>query len=69
MLFRSAGTITGNLVTGAKISPTYGIYENVQVVSDNYTITTGSNAMSAGPITVAAGKTVTIPSGSRWAVV
>ena len=63
------GTMTAGKVTGAKFSPTYGIYENVNVVSDNYTITTGSNAMSAGPITVASGKTVTIPGGSRWAIV
>lgn len=64
-----SGTMTAGKVTGAKFSPTYGIYENVNVVSDNYTITTGSNAMSAGPITVASGKTVTIPGGSRWAIV
>ena len=63
------GTMTAGTVTGAKFSPTYGIYENVQTVSDNYTITAGSNGLSAGPITVAPGKTVTIPSGSRWAVV
>ena len=44
-------------------------YENGQTVSSNYTITSGKNAMSAGPITIANGVTVTIPDGSSWAVV
>jgi hypothetical protein len=48
---------------------TKGLYENNSVISANYTITTGNNAMSAGPITVNAGVTVTVPSGSRWTIV
>ena len=44
-------------------------YENSTTVSTNYTITSGKNAMTAGPVTIASGVTVTIPSGSRWAVV
>lgn len=43
--------------------------ENGQTVTTNYTITTGKNAMSAGPITISSGITVTIPSGSTWVVV
>ncbi len=43
--------------------------ENDQVVTTNYTITTNKNAMSAGPITVNQGVTVTIPTGSTWTVV
>lgn len=43
--------------------------ENGQTVNTNYTITTNKNAMSAGPITIASGITVTVPSGSNWAVV
>ncbi|NDB61449.1 hypothetical protein EB001_23870 [bacterium] len=38
-------------------------------ISTSYTITTGRNAMSAGPITLNSGVTVTIPSGSTWTVV
>lgn len=45
-----------------------GLMENCATISDNYTITTGNNAISAGPITVASGVTVTIPSGSVWVV-
>jgi hypothetical protein len=44
-------------------------FENDQAVTTNYTITTGKNAMSAGPVTVNSGVTVTIPSGSVWTIV
>lgn len=43
-------------------------YENSQTVTANYTITSGKNAMSTGPITVNSGVTVTVPSGSVWIV-
>ena len=50
--------------------PINGIfYENDSIISSSYTITTGKNAMSAGPITMADGVTVTIPDGSTWTVV
>lgn len=44
-------------------------YENMATVSNNYTITANYNAMSAGPITIDAGVTVTVPVGSVWTVV
>ena len=44
------------------------IYENSQEITANYTMTTGKNGESVGPITIASGVTVTIPSGSRWVV-
>lgn len=44
-------------------------YENTTTISTSYTITSGKNAMTAGPVTIASGVTVTVPSGSRWAVV
>ena len=43
-------------------------YENGKTITTNYTITSGSNAMSTGPVTVNSGVTVTIPSGSRWVI-
>lgn len=46
-----------------------GLWENNATISANYTITTGNNGMSAGPISVASGVTVTVPTGSSWAVV
>lgn len=46
-----------------------GMWENALTISTNYTITSGNSAMSAGPITIASGVSVTVPSGSRWVVV
>jgi hypothetical protein len=48
---------------------TQGLYENANTISANYTIGTGNNAVSAGPITINSGVTVTVPSGSVWVVV
>jgi hypothetical protein len=43
-------------------------YENGKTVTTSYSITSGKNAMSVGPITVNTGITVTVPTGSRWVV-
>lgn len=44
-------------------------YENDIVMTTSYTITSGKNAMSAGPITVNPGVTLTIPLGSVYTIV
>jgi Phage tail repeat like len=44
-------------------------YENSTTVNTSYTITSNKNAMSAGPITIADGVTVTVPNGSTWSVI
>ena len=44
-------------------------FENEQTVDTNYTLTASNNAVSAGPVTVASGVTVTIPSGAAWVIV
>ena len=44
-------------------------YENDQIVTTSYTLSASVNAMSAGPITIANGASVTIPSGAVWVVV
>jgi hypothetical protein len=62
-----AGPSGGGGATGAGTDAIF--WENDQNVTASYTITTNKNAMSAGPITVDAGVTVTIPSGSAWTVV
>ena len=59
------GTFTGTV----EISGNVPIWENSQTVNADYTITDGRNAMSAGPITVASGVTVTVGSGETWTVV
>ena len=45
------------------------IYENEKQIDSSYTITTDFNAMSAGPVTIADGVEVTIPTGSSWTIV
>ena len=45
------------------------ILENdISIIAD-YTITTGKNALSVGPIAIAAGVLVTIPEGSQWKII
>ena len=56
------GSIGGGASAGG------AIYENTQTITANYTMTTGTNGHSVGPITVDSGVTVTIPSGSSWLV-
>jgi len=42
--------------------------ENSLIVTTNYTITTGKNAMSVGPITINSGISVTVGADQRWVV-
>lgn len=44
-------------------------HENDQAVTTNYTLSSGKNAMTAGPCTINSGVTVTIPSGASWVIV
>ena len=44
-------------------------YENDQNVTGSYTLTANKNAMTAAPVTINSGVTVTIPSGARWVIV
>ena len=48
---------------------TKGLYEHEHTIDANYSITSGSNAMSAGPITISSGISVTVPTGSTWVIV
>jgi len=54
----------GRAVIGAE-----GYTMNANTISVSSTIETGFNALSAGPVTVNSGVTVTVPSGSTWTVV
>jgi hypothetical protein len=59
---------TGELQSQAMVAIN-GLMVNNATVNTNYTIPAGYNAMSAGPITVASGIVVTVPSGSTWSIV
>ena len=66
--------VDGSNLTGISAGATGGgsdqiFYENGQTVTTNYTITNGKNAMSAGPIEIASGVTVTVGSGETLTIV
>jgi hypothetical protein len=64
------GTTWGQLGGGATGGGSDEVFvENGQTVTTSYTLPSGKNASSAGPITVDSGVSVTIPSGSRWVVI
>ena len=74
----SGGTITGDgsgltgLPAGAPVggaSTNTVFFENDNSVDVSYTISSGKNAMAAGPIAIKSGVTVTIPSGSFLTIV
>jgi hypothetical protein len=58
---------TGELQATAMVS-TNGIMVNGTTVSSDYTIASGQNGFSIGPITVASGVSVTVSSGQRWVI-
>jgi len=58
---------TGNL-QAPQLYSSNGLTVNSLTVSTSYTIPTGASAFSVGPVSVATGQTVTVPSGSRWVV-
>jgi hypothetical protein len=65
-----SGQLSWGLAGGALGTGTDQIfYENDQTVTGNYSITAGKNAMTAGPVTVNSGVTVTVPSGSSWSII
>jgi hypothetical protein len=42
---------------------------NANTIGENVTVTTGNNGLSAGPITISSGFTVTVQSGAAWVIV
>ena len=60
------GSAWGSIGGGASAGG--AIYENTDDITANYTITSGSNGFSVGPMTIASGVSVTVPSGQRWVV-
>ena len=66
----AAGTLSWGTAGGAAGAGGDDVfYENGQTVTTNYTITASKNAMSAGPITINSGATVTVGSGQTWVIV
>jgi len=53
---------------GGGNTTTSGLFEHAILIDADYSITSGNNALSGGPISIDTGITVTIPSGSTWTV-
>ena len=64
----SSLTFASSTLTAPIVSASNGLVVNSNTVSASYSIPSGSSAMSAGPMTVASGQSVTVSSGSRWVV-
>ena len=58
---------TGELKADAPVALN-GLVMNASTVSASYTVESGYNAMSVGPVTVGAGAVVTVTAGQRWVV-
>ena len=58
---------TGELQASEMVA-TNGLFVNATSIAASYTIATGYNAQSVGPVTIASGQSVTITSGQRWLV-
>ena len=58
---------TGDL-QASQVVASNGLVLNNATVSASYSIPSGSNAMSVGPISVASGQSVTVASGQRWVI-
>ena len=70
--FIGSGANLTNLPPSAPVggaSTNQVFFENDNSVDVNYSVTSGKNAMSAGPIAIKSGITVTVPSGSFWTIV
>jgi len=64
------GSAWGSIGGGAAGGGTDKVfYLNDQTVTTDYSIPSGQNAGTFGPLTVNSGVTVTVPSGSTWTVV
>ena len=65
--FSGFSGISGFSGSGGGVGSTVQI-EYLTTISTNYSVTSGANAIGIGPITVASGVSVTVPSGSNWTV-
>jgi hypothetical protein len=64
------GTAWGTVGGGATGGGSDAVFiENGQTVTTNYTLSTGKNAVSAGPVTINSGISVTVPTGASWVIV
>jgi hypothetical protein len=63
----STATVSGGQYFGT--ATTKAIAYNANSIAENITVTTGNNGLSAGPITISSGFTVTVQTGANWVIV
>lgn len=63
----STATVSGGQYFGT--ATTKAIAYNANSISENITVTAGNNGLSAGPITINTGYTVTVQTGANWVIV
>ena len=64
--------VVGGLGVGGSVfaSTVNGVFHSTNnTIVGNYTLATGTNAFSAGPIVLTTGSTITIPTGQRWTII
>jgi len=62
------GGLTWAVDAGGSNVTAMGLWEHNHTISANYSITSGNNAITAGPITIDTGYSVTVPTGSTWVI-
>ena len=60
--------VATSTITGAELLASNGLVLNNTTIGTSYTLPTGYNASSVGPVTVSGGIVITVPSGQRWVV-
>jgi hypothetical protein len=51
-----------------QVAASNGLVLNNKTVATTYTLPTGYNASSVGPVTISSGVVITVPSTQRWVV-
>jgi hypothetical protein len=64
----SSLTFATSTLTAPIVNASNGLVVNSATVSASYSLPSGSNAMSVGPMTIASGQSVTVASGQRWVI-
>ena len=67
--FKTGGSERLRITSDGNVKVASGVIENSNTISSNYTVSSNYNAMSAGPMSIANGVSVTVPSGSSWTIV
>jgi len=74
--FNTHGQVLGGITTAEQLSLNNDLrlgltpfLQMTQTISTDFSISSGYNALTVGPVTIGAGVTVTVPSGSNWTII